>query len=189
METITGCMLGTRFLLAYLKTAFPGFRAVRSGLSWTDYLTVWRKAIEEYPTAGGVTLLCFATSPLVVGLFLFNVYQIWAGITTNESNKWTDLKLDIKEDMVRRKLLDPNRKVNARIEPLEVDWPLQPKQIIAFTDEIPASEASSVWHPIRAARWDDLHNIYDIGFWRNLGDIFWTRKHLERNFSVNRHES
>jgi hypothetical protein len=50
--------------------------------------------------ASGVGLLTLLTWPLPFGLLLYHVYLIWAGMTTNESGKWSDWQDDMAEGVV-----------------------------------------------------------------------------------------
>lgn len=50
--------------------------------------------------ASGVGLLALLTWPLPLGLLAYHVYLIWAGMTTNESSKWSDWSDDMAEGVV-----------------------------------------------------------------------------------------
>ncbi|PSN75068.1 palmitoyltransferase swf1 [Corynespora cassiicola Philippines] len=51
-------------------------------------------------SASGVGLLASLTWPLPLGLLAYHIYLIWAGMTTNESSKWSDWKDDMAEGVV-----------------------------------------------------------------------------------------
>ena len=53
------------------------------------------------------------TFPLALGFLVYHIYLIWAGMTTNETAKWTDLKEDIEDGLVWR----------ARIEDVKGEYP------------------------------------------------------------------
>lgn len=61
----------------------------------------------------GVGLIAAMTAGLPLGLFLYHVYLIWAGMTTNESQKWTEWREDMADGYVfkasRRALRAHNR--------------------------------------------------------------------------------
>ncbi|KAI8931750.1 hypothetical protein NX059_011391 [Plenodomus lindquistii] len=50
--------------------------------------------------ASGVGLLTLLTWPLPLGLLLYHIYLIWAGMTTNESAKWADWSDDMADGVV-----------------------------------------------------------------------------------------
>jgi hypothetical protein len=50
--------------------------------------------------ASGVGLLALLTWPLPFGLLAYHIYLIWAGMTTNESGKWSDWQDDMAEGVV-----------------------------------------------------------------------------------------
>lgn len=48
----------------------------------------------------GVGLLAASTAALPFGLLAYHLYLIWAGMTTNESQKWSDWKEDMADGFV-----------------------------------------------------------------------------------------
>jgi hypothetical protein len=50
--------------------------------------------------ASGVGLLALLTWPLPFGLLAYHIYLIWAGMTTNESGKWSDWQDDMAQGVV-----------------------------------------------------------------------------------------
>ncbi|KAJ4378023.1 palmitoyltransferase swf1 [Neocucurbitaria cava] len=48
----------------------------------------------------GVGLLALLTWPLPLGLLAYHIYLIWAGMTTNESAKWSDWRDDMADGVV-----------------------------------------------------------------------------------------
>ena len=161
-----------------------------AGRSWSLYLRSWGWAISQDFRIGGVGLLAFMTVPLAWGMFLYQIYLIWAGMTTNESSKWSDWKDDIDNGLVFKLEESTNHSDKTRshlgIEPI-VDWPITSNQrLIKCEDGQPPSlnigptrestetnETSSV-QQLRWRRLSGLHqidNLYDLGFWDNLGDV------------------
>lgn len=45
-------------------------------------------------------MLATMTCPLALGFLVYHIYLIWAGTTTNETAKWTDLREDILDGLV-----------------------------------------------------------------------------------------
>jgi len=182
--TLAGAYLGGDFLLAMIKSRYPNFTALNTGLSWSEYLSFWQWALSEKPGVTGVALLCVCTSPLVLGLFLFNIYQIWAGITTNESGKWQDIKFEMKNGNVYSRPLSRDRHRDAKMEPVDLRWPREAKHIVVYQENGTPSESGLPGYGHWTQLWtmDSLDNVYDIGFWRNLGDIIYPRRILELFF-------
>ena len=54
---------------------------------------------------GGVGLLCTLTAPLPAFMFGYHMYLLWAGMTTNESDKWEQLREDMRDGIVYRGVL------------------------------------------------------------------------------------
>ena len=48
----------------------------------------------------GVGMLAVSTAFLPLGLFAYHCYLIWAGMTTNESQKWADWRDDMADGLV-----------------------------------------------------------------------------------------
>lgn len=120
----------------------------------------------------------------MVALGVYTLYQVWAGITTNESGKWDDVKLDIEDEMLFMRPIDERRVRRRDVEPY-VRWPVEAKIVAVSRDTMPAKDERELreigvgpWRAVRSIH--ELENIYDIGFWRNIGDIFLPREMAER---------
>lgn len=131
----------------------------------------------------GVGLLALLTWPMPLGLLGYHVYLIWAGTTTNETNKWADWRDDMYDGVV---FMAKQRKPDAgeisqveqnELEP-ETDWPTEGKQVLVRTndgqfpsglpEEIKYSVEKDTWQ--RCWRLAQVENIYDLGFMENLID-------------------
>ncbi|KAL8674596.1 MAG: hypothetical protein Q9168_001039 [Polycauliona sp. 1 TL-2023] len=152
-----------------------------AGLSWSQYAARWSWALAQDIRIGGVGLLALLTSPLAWAMFVYHLYLVWAGTTTNESSKWTEWKEYIDEGLVYKwtgatnGVLAESRDLGT--EP-HVDWPVhsaqrllrsedgQPPVISAFASGLTAS-----WQPVHGLY--EIENLYDLGFWDNLKDVFW----------------
>ena len=126
-------------------------------------------------------------------MFLYHVYLIWAGTTTNESSKWSEWRQYIDSGLVYKwvgdsasrsvKHLDPNA------EPY-VDWPIHSDQVLFRSEDgqLPDARSSvngslassgqpsagsgvSSWKLVYGLH--EVENLYDLGFWDNLRDVFW----------------
>ncbi len=162
-----------------------------AGRSWSLYFRSWGWAITQDFRIGGVGLLAFMTAPLAWGMLVYNVYLVWAGMTTNESSKWSDWKDDVEDGLVFRlegsKSLDDRASLGHDSEPV-VDWPITSNQrLIKCEDGQPPKldkdrdgssvETSGTSPPKQQPRWRRLYslnqvdNLYDLGFWDNLADV------------------
>jgi palmitoyltransferase len=130
--------------------------------------------IRQHLGMGASTLLAAMISPLVWGLFLYSLYLVYAGVTTNESLKWSEWNEDTRDGYAFARPLPANRQI--RGEPDWTRWPRLPETIMVTTNDAepprPEQRCPGVgrWEKIRTLR--DVDNVYDIGFWGNLKDIF-----------------
>ena len=155
-----------------------------TGLTWSDYMHAWGWAFTQDFRIGGIGMLAFLTGPLAWGLFWYHVYLIWAGMTTNESSKWADLRNDINDGLVfnRKKWRYPRTEIHRdpTFEPA-VDWPICTTRELVIqpdgqapgqrysnseTDQNPRSHA---WTYVESL--NEVENLYDLGFWDNFRDI------------------
>ncbi|KAG0185366.1 palmitoyltransferase swf1 [Apophysomyces sp. BC1034] len=108
---------------------------------------------------GAIGILAIVVAVVV---FIFTVYQLYLagrGITTNEAFKW-----DVIEEDIQRGLLWQHEE-----EPLEKPCQSARKR----TSSKAAKDASSITKKARqVTSLEELDNIYDAGFFRNLLDIF-----------------
>lgn len=159
-------------------------------LTWSRYFELWAWALTENIPVGGVGMLATLTAPLAWGFFLYHVYLIWAGMTTNESSKWSDWKDDIADGLVfrceRNNEAVTDSHLNSEIEPL-IDWPISSSQqlikredgqpppgspegaeAILTVDMTTSSTHGTAWRRVQDL--SEVHNLYDLGFWDNLLD-------------------
>ncbi len=127
----------------------------------------------------GVSLLCVLCTPLVIALLGYNVYQLWAGITTNESGKWDDTKLDIADKFLFKRSIDKDRRRRSQVEPF-VKWPKEAEIVVLSREQKPEEDNPGLrgrgigpWTQVENIH--ELENIYDIGFWNNVKDVFLPR--------------
>ncbi|MCJ1282435.1 palmitoyltransferase swf1 [Xylographa opegraphella] len=143
---------------------------------------LWTWAFTGDVRIGSVGLLAVFTAPLAWGLFLYHVYLIWAGTTTNESLKWEEWKEDVADGFVykdgpgipsKRALIvvDTEHKVSR--------WPVSSSQRLVnkvgqqpWRREDDLDMQRTGW--IRVLSMKEVDNIYDLGFMNNLKDIFHT---------------
>ncbi|KAI9845079.1 MAG: palmitoyltransferase swf1 [Sclerophora amabilis] len=145
------------------------------------------------------------TAPLALGFLGYHVYEVWAGMTSNESAKWSDLGLDMADGYVFKRsgqrLVGDPRGINSQrqytgdpraespvhshedLEP-NTSWPLSRDQIIMRTEDGKRPSSSSLNGDStpsddgwkRVWHLSDVINLYDLGFIDNLMDVFNERR-------------
>ncbi|KAJ4423871.1 palmitoyltransferase swf1 [Gnomoniopsis sp. IMI 355080] len=147
------------------------------GYNWSQYLLMWSYGLQADVGVGAVSLLMLLTTPLIWGLWAYNMYMIWAGTTTNESLKWSDWREDIADGLAYRRRMSPSRQKDLRFEPAWTKWPIEAETImIHYENGPPPAESSNFpgigeWTQVQRLR--EVDNLYDLGFWDNLRDVFW----------------
>ncbi|KAI0113434.1 zf-DHHC-domain-containing protein [Daldinia grandis] len=143
--------------------------------SWHEYLMVLTVGIQDDVGVGSITLLSLMTTPLVWGLLGYHIYLIYCGTTTNESMKWQDWQMEMDDGCAFKRSLPLGRAKNLRHEAAWTRWPVDAVQVIVRTEDgtppdpnIPPG--SGEWE--RVWRLRDVENLYDLGFWDNLVDVF-----------------
>lgn len=165
---------------AATRSAVGGFGTHWSkGSTLAQRFDMWTWALANEIRIGGAGLLALFTAPLAWGLFLYHVYLLWAGMTTNESFKWDEWKDDILDGHVYRSL-DPTKHFrntfDTEVEP-NVHWPASSSQILVnralghvveFQGQQNPEEFG--WSNVRSLA--EIVNVYDLGFTDNVKDIF-----------------
>jgi palmitoyltransferase ZDHHC4 len=169
-----------------------------TGLTWTRWIDLWGWALHRQMRIGAVGLLAVLAGPLPVGLLVYHLYLIWAGMTTNESSKWADLTEDVADGLVwkahREDVLDQEER---EMEEQRVKWPIRGKWLVVVTGngEMPGPRGrmpglnghlgneggagrgnrhvNPIWEKVTGVA--ELENVYDLGFWENLRDVFLNR--------------
>lgn len=124
-------------------------------------------------------------------------------MTTNESEKWGDLRDDIAEGVVwqasREALLGDYPPLPQQVEPgaEDVTWPVEAKWWVCRMGrrgerprrwvrkeegddgegqgqgQMVPGEVDERWELVESLA--EINNVYDLGFWENLGDCVWNR--------------
>lgn len=183
--TLYGGVLGTGLLTNKMRSRYPNWslwppRAHlsdgRTPMTLKQYLIVWTFGLHSSVAMGSVTLLALLTSPLVWGLLAYHMYLIYCGTTTNESLKWAEWKEDMDEGFAFRRRLPTNRVRDVRVEPAWTRWPVDAEQIVVSTENgmppPPHPDLLGVGEWERVWKLRDVENLYDLGFWDNLVDVF-----------------
>ncbi|GFG04454.1 spinocerebellar ataxia type 10 protein domain protein [Aspergillus udagawae] len=160
---------------------------------WTTWLNVWAIAIASDIRVGAIAMLAAMTAPLALAFLLYHIYLIWAGMTTNESAKWSDWKEDVADGLVFKSTRSEIYGTPFHTDdgtPAQRAWPVSSDQILVVTDGEPPKEgfqlcsrSNEIFHmgdsqaPVDT-RWVEVNsmreidNIYDLGFWDNLREVF-----------------
>ena len=161
--------------------------------SWTMFFNVWTVVISTDLRIGGITSLMFMTAPLAMAFLVYHTYLIWAGMTTNESAKWSDWKEDVADGMVFKSTKAEaygNSPLLREYQKPHTYWPANSDQVLVLTEGEPprvgfmfSPDSNEIrqpndreapidhkWTPVRSMR--EIDNIYDLGFWDNLRHAF-----------------
>nr|OQO00759.1 hypothetical protein B0A51_17688 [Rachicladosporium sp. CCFEE 5018] len=132
----------------------------------------------------GVGLLAITTAPLPLALLAYHSYLIWAGMTTNESQKWADWRDDMTDGLVFVGSKTTLRQYFAKQggqselaqmlglggEAVRVNWPIESDMVCVRTnDGAPPRGQDEMWR--RVWRLEEVENLYDLGGWGNLLEV------------------
>ncbi|KEY69173.1 hypothetical protein S7711_04955 [Stachybotrys chartarum IBT 7711] len=173
--TTYGGFLGTSILGSVLKQRNPQWSFwPPKGMTFNKWLGILGWGIQRNVNLGATTLLSTLVSPLVWGLCIYSFWLVYCGTTTNESLKWSELQEDMRDGYAFRRYLPASASRDSR--PGSTRWPVDPEQIILVTSdaqppvENPSTPGKGEWERVRQLR--DVENLYDLGLWENLLDIF-----------------
>ncbi|KAK3899861.1 Palmitoyltransferase SWF1 [Staphylotrichum tortipilum] len=192
--TTYGGLLGIHLMTTQMRLRFPTWSLLPwranagAGMSLTQWLIVWSWGMQVggHPGSGSavamgaVTLLALMTSPLVWGLLGYHVWLVYCGTTTNEAMKWADWQVEMDDGCAFKRRLEVagRGREPGGDEPGWTRWPVEAEQVLVRTSdgrppvegregELPGTgEWEAVW------RLRDVENLYDLGFWDNLVDLF-----------------
>ena len=185
MLQIYGAYLAWYILRPYL--AFDTDNSVLTSEYWSQLGDAIAIALDAGGLSiAGVGMLAATTAAMPLGLLAYHCYLIWAGMTTNESQKWADWRDDMADGCVfkasRQALQTHNRlrkygqreaNANGHNPTLDLDhepevaWPISSDQVIVCTsDGKPPMGQEALWTRI----WNlgDVDNLYDLGGWDNF---------------------
>lgn len=181
--TLYGGVLGLRLMTARMRLRFPHWALLPwranagAGMDLAQWLVVWGWGLQAGGAGlGAVTLLALMTSPLVWALLGYHAWLVYCGTTTNESMKWSDWQADMADGLVFKRRLDPRRIKDVRVEPAWTRWPAEAEQVLVRTEDgrPPPPDAhlpgEGEWEAVWRLR--DVENLYDLGLWDNLLDVF-----------------
>lgn len=76
--TSYGSYLGLSLLRSIIRARWPEFAVwppAAKGVDWPSYLIMWSYGLQTHVGRGAVTMLTMMTSPLVWGLWIYNMYS------------------------------------------------------------------------------------------------------------------
>ncbi|MCJ1309808.1 palmitoyltransferase swf1 [Agyrium rufum] len=173
-----------KFVQAIVYPSPPGARKVTpwgTGKTWSEYASRMTWAFASDPCIGGIGMLTFLTAPLALGLLLYHVYLIWAGMTTNESFKWSEWKEDVVDgyvyvnehpDAIGDSITDEHSTQvkdsirGQRLVNLAQKAAREDRQTL---EAIQATVSRPPWRLIHDM--GEINNIYDYGFLGNIKDV------------------
>ncbi|KAL2128626.1 hypothetical protein VTI74DRAFT_8927 [Chaetomium olivicolor] len=182
--TAYGGVLGVHLMTSKMRLRFPHWALLPwranggEGMPFTQWLVVWSWGMQEGGgvAMGAVTLLALMTSPLVWALLGYHMWLIYCGTTTNESMKWSDWQMEMDEGYAFKRRMEVGRAKDLRVEPAWTRWPVETEQVLVRTEDgrPPGEKAGfpgvGAWEAVWRLR--DVENLYDLGFWDNLVDVF-----------------
>ncbi|GIZ39235.1 hypothetical protein CKM354_000262600 [Cercospora kikuchii] len=183
------------YLSWYLLRPYLTIDSTTPLFSWARLESIGNAIVAALNRGGisiaGVGLLAVSTACLPLGLLAYHLYLIWAGMTTNESQKWSDLKEDMADGYVfraRRQDLRAHNRARAQECP-DLDDSQNPA-LNAYNDEVddvephvakaddvivrtnngrPPQGQERLW--ARVWSLNDIENIYDLGGTRNFAEV------------------
>ncbi|TWU73025.1 palmitoyltransferase swf1 [Metarhizium rileyi] len=172
-----GGLLGASLLSSSIKQHFVDWSPWSPRKhGWGIYVVIWGWGIQTNIGLGVTALLAGLTAPLVWGLLIYTLYLVYCGTTTNESFKWSVFKDDMEDGYAFHRHMPSRRERDLVKEPICRRWPAEPEIVLATTDDgqpPPAQMAlagEGEWK--HAWKLKDVENLYDLGLWDNMIDIF-----------------
>lgn len=93
--------------------------------------------------------------------------------------KWSDWKAEIDDGFAFKRQMLPSRQKNLRFEPAWTRWPVDVTQILIRDENgIPRPDSTNLpgvgeWTQVHSLK--EVDNLYDLGFWDNMREVFWPR--------------
>ena len=177
--TLYGGSLGVGLVADHIRARNPAWALFpwRTELPRHDWLVLWSYGLSTRVGIGSVSMLALLTSPLVWGLLGYNLWNVWSGVTTNESLKWGDWQCEMDDGFAFKRRLGARRPRDPRFEAPWTRWPAEADQVLVRTldgrpppADDPALLGEGEWERVWKLR--DVENLYDLGLWDNLTDLF-----------------
>ncbi|CAK40597.1 hypothetical protein M747DRAFT_289865 [Aspergillus niger ATCC 13496] len=188
-----GSYLGYTLLYQTYNRLIPSDSPLRTTRqTWTGFCNIWAVVIAADIRIGAITLLMTMTAPLAAAFLVYHTYLIWAGMTTNESSKWSDWKEEVADGMAYKSSkaeIYSSSPLLAEYQSAQSFWPVSSDQVLILTDGEPPKEgcllsqhSNEITQPsnkdapidrrwIQVQSMKEIDNIYDLGFWDNLRHV------------------
>ncbi|EHA19441.1 hypothetical protein ASPNIDRAFT_134044, partial [Aspergillus niger ATCC 1015] len=174
-----GSYLGYTLLYQTYNRLIPSDSPLRTTRqTWTGFCNIWAVVIAADIRIGAITLLMTMTAPLAAAFLVYHTYLIWAGMTTNESSKWSDWKEEVADGMAYKSSkaeIYSSSPLLAEYQSAQSFWPVSSDQVLILTDGEPPKEGNKDapidrrWIQVQSMK--EIDNIYDLGFWDNLRHV------------------
>lgn len=123
--------------------------------------------------SGILLLLCMFLFPAVSFFLGETLWSVYLGVTTNETAKWDYINLLVQNEMLYE-FIPRNGDANVFLI-LNTRLPNGTIQFIKLEDRKPFNNDTG-GHLRRIKNWDDMNNVYDMGFWKNLHQRLFPKK-------------
>jgi hypothetical protein len=120
----------------------------RARMTWTQLGNAYVYSFSRSPLVGATTLLTLMCTPLAGGFLVYHAYLLWAGATTNETQKWSEFREDVLDGMVWRAKTDDLRSGGIYGEKGQYDM---------LPSEIEPAWTQVKWPPPEIPRWWPSH--------------------------------
>ncbi|KAH8896027.1 zf-DHHC-domain-containing protein [Thozetella sp. PMI_491] len=180
--TVYGGVLGVSIITAKITEQYPYWSMWPwsanggEGIVLKEWLLLWSWGLQDMVSMGAVTFLAIMTSPLTWSLLGYHIYLIYCGTTTNETLKWGDWQLEMDDGCAFKRTMPSDRVKDSQVEAIWTRWPVETEQIMLRTNDGKPPAAHLIlpgegeWERVWNLR--DVENLYDLGFWDNLIDVF-----------------
>nr|XP_001394239.2 essential cytoplasmic protein Ctr86 [Aspergillus niger CBS 513.88] len=139
-----GSYLGYTLLYQTYNRLIPSDSPLRTTRqTWTGFCNIWAVVIAADIRIGAITLLMTMTAPLAAAFLVYHTYLIWAGMTTNESSKWSDWKEEVADGMAYKSSkaeIYSSSPLLAEYQSAQSFWPVSSDQVLILTDGEPPKE-------------------------------------------------
>jgi len=172
-----GALMGVSIMADQIRDKYP-FWSIwpAKDVDWSQYFFAWGWGLQENLGISAITLLTGMLAPMIWSLLAYTMFLVYCGTTTNETLKWSDWKVDMDDGFAFRRRMSPNRQKFTTIEPAWTRWPVETEQVLTSCENghPPPEDAplpgEGPWE--RVWRLKDIVNMYDLGLWDNLRDVF-----------------
>lgn len=139
--------------------------SIKNSSSISQYWRLIKTTSFANEISGILLLLCIFLFPLVAFFLCEHLRYIYLGVTTNETGKWDYVNELVKNDLLYEFI--PNDGSMSTFLILNDKLPDGSFQFLKLQDErLFSIHRGGAVKKIKD--WDDMNNIYDRGFWRNL---------------------